>query len=64
MTNYFVVSDSWEMAQIYHTVAVICQDQQGTKMEVQMIKTLALCMNFEQGLIKKQHGDEVPIGSH
>ena len=45
-------------------VAVICQDQQRTKMEVQMNTTLALHMNFEPGLIKKQHGGEVPIGSH
>ena len=54
-----MVSDSWETAQIQHTV--ICQDWQGTKMEVQMSITLALHMNFEPGLIKKQHGGKVPI---
>ena len=40
---------------------LICQDQQGTNMEVQMSITLALRMTLEPGLIKKQHGSEIPI---
>ena len=31
-----MVSDSWEMAQILQGDAVICQDQRGTQMEVQI----------------------------
>ena len=36
LTNYFMVSDSWETTQILPGDAVICQDQRGTKMEVQI----------------------------
>ena len=43
LTN-IMVSDSWEMAQILQGDAVICQDQHGTEMEVQIsvISTITL----------------------
>ena len=59
-----MVPDSWEMAQILQKDAVACQDQQEMKMELQMSIFFDLRMNFEPGLIKKQHGSEIPIGSH
>ena len=59
-----MVSDSWETSQISQKDVLICKDQQGTNMEVQMSITLALRMIFEPGLIQKQHGGKIPIGSH
>ena len=59
-----MVSNSWKKSQISQKDVLICQDHQGTNMEVQMSITLALHMIFELGLIKKQHGGKIPIGSH
>ena len=42
-----MVSDSWETSQTSQRDTVICQDQQGTNMEVQMSIALALHMIFE-----------------
>ena len=44
LTNYSMVSDTWEMAQILQGDAVICQDQHGTKMEVQISVVSTICM--------------------
>ena len=59
-----MVSDSWETSQISQKDVLIYQDHQGTNMEVQMSTTLALHMIFEPGLIQKQHGGKILIGSH
>ena len=59
-----MLSESWEMAQTSQGDALICQDQHGTNMEVQMSITLALHILFGVGLTKKQHGSKIPIGSH
>ena len=39
-----MVSDSWETTQILQGDAVICQDQHGTKMEVQVSVVSPICM--------------------
>ena len=39
-----MVSDSWEMTQILQGDAVICQEQCGTKMEVQISVVSAIHM--------------------
>ena len=59
-----MVLDSWETSQISQKYVIICQDHQETNMEVQISITTALCMIFEPGLIQKQHGGEIPTGSH
>ena len=41
-----MVSDSWETAQILQGDAVICQDQCGTKMEVQISVVSHIHMRF------------------
>ena len=57
-----MVSESWEITQILQEDEVISQDQWGIKMEVQMSIILPLHMIFQLGLIKKQHGGDIPIG--
>ena len=59
-----MVSDSLETAQVLQQDAAVCQDQQEIKMEVQMSIFLVPHMVFQLGLIKKQDGSEIPIGSH
>ena len=59
-----MVSDSWEMAQILQQDAAVCQGQQEIKMEVQMSIFLVPRMIFQPGLIKKQDGSRILIGSH
>ena len=58
-----MVSDSWKTSQISQKDVLICQGHQGTNMEVQMSITFTLHIIFEAGLIKKQHGSEIPIGT-
>ena len=59
-----MVSDSWETAQNLSHDVVVCQDHQEIKMEAEMSIFLDIHMHFEPGLVKKQHGREIPIGSH
>ena len=47
-----MVSDSWETTHNWPEDAVICQDQLGTTMEVQITVVHDICMHFEPGLTK------------
>ena len=59
-----MVSDSWEMAQHLQEGAVLGQDEHELKMEAQMSIFFDICIHFKPGLVKKQHGREIPIGGH
>ena len=59
-----MVSESWEMAQNLQEGAVPYQDQCELKMEAQMSIFFNIHIHFKPGLVKKQHGREIPIGSH
>ena len=59
-----MVSDSWETAQNLQEDAVLCQDQRELKIEAQMSIFFDICIHFKPGLVKMQHGREIPICSH